>query len=221
MNASQRLYLSLLISLEVALTQSFTLNVVLYVFFIGLLLFQGIRIQRILRYLFIALLPTLATFWSFYLYSVGNLSERLHTAYMMGSRVGLFIFVGAWLTNVVSPSVLLKSLEENLKLSATFIYGMLAALNFIPRFKQTFRSIQAASYMRGQAVHWYQPTLYFKALIHAIRWSEMLAMAMTSHGFQEGATRTRYRSYPYQKFGFVWIALIMCSTFIVLYLSQY
>ncbi|MDF9446142.1 energy-coupling factor transporter transmembrane protein EcfT, partial [Limosilactobacillus mucosae] len=37
---------------------------------------------------------------------------------------------------------------------------------------------------------WWSPTLYFKAILHAITWSDQLAQAMESHGYVEDRART-------------------------------
>lgn len=44
--------------------------------------------------------------------------------------------------------------------------------------------------MRGVTLHWWSPTLYFKAILSAIAWSDQLAQAMETHGFKEGAPRS-------------------------------
>ncbi|MBS9334663.1 energy-coupling factor transporter transmembrane protein EcfT [Fructobacillus sp. M1-13] len=221
MNASQRLFLTLLLSFEIVLTQSLSFNALLLLFFNGLVLSQGLPMKRYLYCWAVGLIPAIGSFWSFYLYAQGDLSHRLHVGLVMGSRVFLLIFVGAWLANKTKEAVLLQSLQQNLHLSNTFIYGLLSALNVMPRFKQAFKKIQAASQMRGVSLHWYQPTLYFKALIQAIQWSESLAMAMTAHGFQEGAVRSVYQTYPYKKVGFAWLALVFILTIGLLWLLPY
>lgn len=221
MNASQRLFLALLLSLEIVLTNSLGFNGLLLLVFNALVLLQRIDWKRYLTYWCVSIIPSIGSFWSFYLYAQGDQAARLHTGLVMGSRVLVLIFVGAWLVNGTRESVLLQSLQQNLHLSNTFIYGLIAALNFMPRFKQAIQNIQAASQMRGESLHWYQPTIYFKALIQAIQWSESLAMAMTAHGFQEGAKRTAYRTYPFKKVGFCWLALVVLFSIVLLRLLPY
>ena len=67
---------------------------------------------------------------------------------------------------------------------------MLAALNLIPKMKQA-----DTIYTRGDAevliyIEVVSPTLYFKAILVAIQWSDQLAQVMESHGFVEGQART-------------------------------
>lgn len=221
MNATQRLLLALLISLEISLTKSVTLNIILMVTSLIILLVKRQSWKKIGFYFLVAVIPVLGTFWSFYLYGQGSRAENLHFGFVMGSRVLAFIFMGAWLTIGMTPYVLLASLRQNLKMSATFTYGILGALNFMPRFKQAIASIQAAGMMRGEVLRWWQPTLYFKALVHAIKWSKNLAMAMTSHGFQEGANRSAYHQYPWSKSGWVTMAVIVLLIQVILRLSTY
>ncbi|GAP00262.1 energy-coupling factor transporter transmembrane component T family protein [Fructobacillus ficulneus] len=221
MNATQRLVLAVLISLEISLTKSVTLNLILVAGALSILLVRRQSLKRLCLYLAVAIIPVLGSFWSFYLYGSGTAAENLHFGMVMGSRVLVFIFIGAWLTLGMTPYVLLASLRQNLKMSATFTYGILGALNFLPRFRQAFTAIQAAGMMRGEVLRWWQPTLYFKSLVHAIKWSKNLAMAMTSHGFQEGANRSAYRTYPMPVSGWVVMAAMMAGIQVVLFLARY
>ncbi|CAK8054857.1 energy-coupling factor transporter transmembrane component T family protein [Eupransor demetentiae] len=221
MNATQRLILAIIISLEIALTQSVTLNLFLLASALLILLLKRTSLKKIGFYFLIAIIPVFGTFWSFYLYGQGSPAANLHFGFVMGSRVLAFIFVGAWLTLGMTPYLLLTSLQQNLKLSATFAYGILGALNFMPRFKQAFGYIRAAGLMRDEALHFWQPTLYFKALVHALKWSESLAMAMTSHGFQEGAARSYYENHAWPGVGWLIMLAIIIVLQVVLWLSVY
>ncbi|MDF7637675.1 energy-coupling factor transporter transmembrane component T [Leuconostocaceae bacterium ESL0958] len=208
MNASQRLLLALLLSVEVALTTSLAFNTGLVLACLLLLCWQRTGLKRLAWLTAVTSLPALATYWSFLLYGQGSASSNAHFALLMASRLFAFVYLGAWFTSRVTAAELLASLEQNFKLSSTFTYGLLAALNFAPRFKRAFLTIQAAAYMRGQPLHFWQPTLYFKALVQALTWSRSLAMAMNSHGFQEGAQRSVYQRYPFRWIGLCWLVLI-------------
>lgn len=130
----------------------------------------------------------LGTWWSFIAFGVG---ATWHNAWIFASRLYAYIFLGAVLTLTVPIHTLLLSLMQNLKLSATFAYGLLAAFNLLPRIRQQIKIIRYAAQLRGVTYHFWQPQLYFKAILVALNWSRDLAEAMTSHGFSEGYPRTQ------------------------------
>ena len=57
------------------------------------------------------------------------------------------------------------------------------------------KTIRAAGQMRGINLSWWSPTLYFKAILHAITWSDQLAQAMESHGYVEDRADQRSSDY--------------------------
>lgn len=209
MNLTQRFIFSLIISLEVAFTQSILANLLLVFLSVLSLLWRRISVKRLLGYLLLAAIPMVGTFLSFYLYGSGTASQNLHFGGVMASRILTFVYVGAWFSYRLDVYELMASLEQNLRLSTTFVYGILGAVSFIPRFKQALQSIRAAGLMRGQYLSILSPTLYFKAIVQALIWSESLAMAMTARGFQEGGQRSHYRLYPYRPFG--WLIIVVVS----------
>ncbi|MDF7626822.1 energy-coupling factor transporter transmembrane component T [Lactobacillaceae bacterium L1_55_11] len=209
MNASQKLILVLLLSLELAFTQSAILNLMVVGACLVAMVVARVSWRRLLFYLGVAAIPVLGTFLSFWFYGSGSAASNGHIAWVMSTRLLAFISLGAWFAQTVNPYVLMTALEQNFKLSPTFVYGILGALNFLPKFKTALKNVLAVAQMRGQSLHVWSPALYAKALIQSLAWSENLAQAMTAHGFQEGAPRTHFRQDRLPLLGWLILALIL------------
>ena len=169
MNQSFKLLLVLIIALEVSFTRHLTINLVLVAVAIIYLLTKRIR-PRLFGWLFLMpLFPAVAVFITIAWFSPGH---DYFYAWVLFSRIYVYVFTGAAITQTTSPLELTRSLEQNLHLPSKFAYGTLAAVNLIPRIKMAVK------------------TLYFKAILHAITWSDQLAQAMESHGYVEDRART-------------------------------
>ena len=187
MNPSIKLLLLLIISLEISFTNQLYVNLILIVCLLLILLFHHLTWRRFMWLMLIPLIPGIAVLITIGGYGPGH---SWLTGWSMVSRFYVYVFAGGVMTFTTSTLALARSLEQNCHLPSKFAYGTLAALNILPRIKQTVISIRIAGRMRGTNLHWWSPTLYFKAILSAIRWSDQLAQAMETHGFREGRTYT-------------------------------
>ncbi len=186
MNPSLKLLLLLIISIEVSFTDRLTANVVLAVVLFGFLISQRLRWQQLLWALGLPLIPGIAVMITLGVYSGHN----WFLAWVMLSRFYVYVLAGSALIFTTTNLELVRSLEQNGHLSSKFAYGTLAALNIFPTIRRSVTRIRVAGQMRGVDLHWWSPTLYFKAILAALRWSDQLAQAMEMHGFREGQART-------------------------------
>ncbi|MBM7543950.1 energy-coupling factor transport system permease protein [Weissella beninensis] len=193
MNASVKLGIVLLLSLEISFTKSISLNCLLVISSLIYLLGKKINLKNFIYTACIPLLPAFGSWSSIYFYGTG---DNHHMAWVMFSRIFAYVWLGATLTLTTHIDEILKALEQNVKLPNTFVYGMLAAFNFIPKIGQEIKTIKIAAQMRGVTLHFWSPQIFFKAILTSLRWSNNLAQAMTSHGFSEGAPRTYYQVMP-------------------------
>lgn len=187
MNPSLQLLLVLLISFEVSFTSRLTANLVFLVIVIFVLLAHRLHWRQWLWLLAGPFLPALALFVTIVFYSPGH---DWHFGFVLVSRIYLYVMLGATVTFTTTPLKLAQSLEQTAHLPAKFAYGTLSAVNLLPKIKQEVIQIRAAALMRGVTLHLWSPTLYFKAILVAINWSDQLAQAIESHGFVEGKQRT-------------------------------
>ena len=85
---------------------------------------------------------------------------------------------------------------------------------------QQIKTIRVAAQMRGMTLHVWDPQLYFKAILSAIRWSQSLAEGMVSHGFTEGAQRTHLETVTINRRDWL-IALLILIIFQLLLLPRW
>lgn len=187
MNPSLKLFLVLLISLEVTFTSNLVANLIVIIVTFLLLWHHHFTGQQFLQLLLIPLLPAGALVITIGIFSPGH---NWPYGWMLVSRLYLYVSCGSLFVHTTSPLSLARSLEQNCHLPSKYAYGVLAAFNLVPRIKQSITTIYQAGLMRGVGLHWWSPSLYFKAILAAIQWSDQLAMAMESHGFIEGRPRT-------------------------------
>lgn len=187
MNPSLKLFLALIISLEITFTTRLTGNTIIIIAALTYLAFARVPLAKVVKPLLITLIPAVALFTTIAFFSP---QRNIRFAWVLVSRLYCYVSVGAAVTLTTPKLDLIHSLEQNCHLPSKFAYGFLAALNLIPRITQAVKTIRVAGEMRGVNLHWWSPTLYFKAILAAISWANQLAQAMETHGFVEGAPRT-------------------------------
>lgn len=201
-----------LIIVSIGLATSFIRSVILNVAVIILsLLYLGwarASLKKTIVILLVAFPLALGSWLSFYFFGTGN---RWHVAWIYGSRVYAYLTLALTLTLTTSTKVWLVSLHQHLKLSNTFVYGVLASLNMFSRLKSAFQQVRYSAMLRGQAYHLWQPRFYLRLIIIALNWSGDLAMAMTSQGFTEGEERTELVAEPWPKWQLILVVLLLAA----------
>ncbi|MDD6431508.1 MAG: energy-coupling factor transporter transmembrane component T [Lactobacillaceae bacterium] len=187
MNPSLKLFLVLIIALEVTFTSHLYSNVVIIILALSYLIYRRVRWQRLAWLIIITLVPAVAIFVTITFFSPGH---NVYFAWVLVSRLYVYVMTGSAVSCTTSALQLVRSLEQNCHLPSKFAYGILAALNLFPRIAQEVRLIRIAGQMRGITLHWWSPRLYFKAILAASQWADQMAQAMESHGFVEGQVRT-------------------------------
>lgn len=187
MNPSIKLLLLLFVSLEISFTNRLYPNLILIGCLFIILVLSHLTWRQFWGLVLIPLIPGIAV-----LITIGGYgpSHNWFIGWSMVARFYVYVLAGGIMTFTTPTLTLVRSLEQNCHLPSKFAYGTLAALNILPRIKQAVISIRIAGRMRGVNLHWWSPTLYFKAILSAIRWSDQLAQAMETHGFREDAQRT-------------------------------
>ena len=187
MNPSLNLIFALIISLEITFTTHLTGNLVIIIGALLILVYHRVGPRKVFKLALITLIPAAALFVTMAFFSPGH---NVFFAWVLVSRLYCYVLVGGAVTLTTNKLTLIRSLEQNCHLPSKFAYGFLAALNLVPRIRQAVVTIRVAGQMRRVNLHWWSPTLYFKAILSAIQWSDQLAQAMETHGFVEGAPRT-------------------------------
>lgn len=193
MNPSLKLFLVLIITLEVTFTSHLYSNVVIIILALAYLIYRRVRWQRLAWLIVITLVPALAIFVTIAFFSPDH---NVYFAWVLVTRLYVYVLTGSAVSCTTSALLLVRSLEQNCHLPSKFAYGILAALNLFPRIAQEVRLIRIAGQMRGITLHWWSPRLYFKAILAASQWADQMAQAMESHGFVEGQSRTSAHRVP-------------------------
>ncbi|MCY9806474.1 energy-coupling factor transporter transmembrane component T [Lentilactobacillus senioris] len=186
MNAGLKLFLTILVAIEISFVTNLTVNLVVIGVSLIILLFTKIKWRSLVKLFFWPLFPAAGLLVSQLYY--GNGGPLF--AWILFTRIYAYVFVGAIFTETTDLTTLALTLEQNFHLPAKFAYGVLAAFNLLPKIVEQVKTIKTAGLMRGVVLHFWSPQLYFKAILASISWSENLAEAMTSHGFVEGQRRS-------------------------------
>lgn len=193
MNPSLAFLLVFLISLEISLKASLVTNILVLTIALFFLLWKKISFKDLLLLILLPLIAAFTIFATLYWFSP---KPDHYYAWVLSSRVYVYVFSIACVAKTTSATQLARSLEQNLHLPSKFAYGVLAALNLFPRIKLTIKQIRAAGMMRGVYLSFWSPVLYFKAILVALSSAENLAQGMESHGYTEGAPRSAIIKVP-------------------------
>lgn len=214
MNPSLKLILALIISLEITFTTHLVGNLIIIGAALVDLAWHRVSPTKVVKLLLVTLVPAAALFTTLAFFSPDH---DAFFATVLVSRLYCYVTVGAAVTLTTPKLALIRSLEQNCHLPSKFAYGFLAALNLVPRIRQAVITIRTAGEMRGVTLHWWSPTLYFKAILNAINWADQLAQAMETHGFVEGAPRTATQTIPLQRKDWYWwgTALVLVQLILI------
>ena len=217
MNPGMKLLLVMIIALEISFTQSLTVNIILIGVSLIYILLQRVHMKALFGLLFWPLFPALGLFVSLWLYG----SAGIHFAWILFTRIYAYVFLGATFTLTSSITDLSLTLEQDFRLPAKFAYGVLAAFNLMPKITEEIRIIKTSALMRGQALHFWSPKLYFKSILSSIQWSQNLAEAMTSHGFVEDQARTHYKVIRITAIDWILFVGLLVIVQVLLYFLRY
>ncbi len=208
-NAAIYASLILILTFELSFSQS-----ILAVFMGCIIFLIGQRKSRLLLWLFfLPLLPAIGTFWSIYLH--GTSSQQ---AWLLFSRTYAFAGLGLAFAVGVDFEELLLLLEQK-GLAPNFVYGILVVVHALPEVKREINDLKEASLLRGKTFHFWSPMLYVKTLLVAVSWRDKYTEAMSAHGYEEGATRSRKEHFVSAKVSLGLAILIIIFTNLFIFLT--
>ncbi|MEG0257849.1 MAG: energy-coupling factor transporter transmembrane component T [Christensenella sp.] len=180
-----------------------TLNLVIFGASLAVLAFSKIKWSTALKLLIPVAVLTLGMYMTgMKFHSGANIGVGAGNALLSGSGVlsGLQLasrvlaFAGVGMTFVLTTNnmELMRSLEQQLHMPVKFVYGLQAAFSLLPNMQEEYRKTKAAFWARGIYPFSVSPRLLIPLMVKSVRWSEALAAAMESKGFDEKAKRTTY-----------------------------
>lgn len=187
-----------------------TLNaIVCAVCLILLLVFSRFRLRTMIGLLIPALLAAISLFMTGLLHansSAGadltatenfqvamNASLSFYNALQLGTRVLAFAMLGILFALTTDAELFIQSLMHQCHLPPQFAYGTLAAFHLMPHIREEYHNAGLAYRARGIGAGRLSLQPLFTAMVSCIRWSENVAMAMESKGFDGDGPRTYYQ----------------------------
>ncbi|MEY8664622.1 MULTISPECIES: energy-coupling factor transporter transmembrane component T [Enterococcus] len=194
LNPTVKLFAILGLALLVSFQNNFRLNLLLSVLFFGITVNERSLKKSLL--LFSALtLAAIGVFFTGLLYYQGNQGGPSSAAAIrygldIASRIYCFGILGSSFSVSTTINELIYSLQQQLRLPAVFAYGLLAAFQIAPIIPAEYQNIRNSMRSRGISVNPFSFKMLIPLLVKSIRWSELLATAMLSRGFDSEAKRT-------------------------------
>lgn len=121
--------------------------------------------------------------------SIGSLYNGMQLA----TRVFAFAGLGLLFSLTTKAQGFIYSLQRQLRLPPKFAYGILAAVHLLPNIREEYGNARLALAVRGAAAGPLSMRPVFCMFVNAVRWSEMLSIAMESRGFDGDGARTYYQ----------------------------
>ena len=182
-----------------ALTESWRLNLgIMLICFMALLIASRCRMSTFFKTLAPALIMAGALFWSGIVFgkvpegAVGSMgiSNTVESALLMSTRILAYVGMGMLFALSMDQEEFIVSLMHQCHLKPKFAYGVLAAVHLLPTLQREWQEVQLAYRVRGKKTGLIPMGPLFNTLVNGIRWSENVAMAMESKGFDGDGERT-------------------------------
>lgn len=196
----------LIIGLVVAFCGSIYLDLGLIILLLVLIFSSKINYLSFLRFILIALLAAIGIYMTGQKFYVGDnnlvtifnhqFSAKDAYAFELALRIITYSLVGISFSLTSQITDFVYSMHQQLKIPQKYSYGILAAFFMIPLVKQEYQKVKYAFNARGIKISIFNANYYLPILVKAIRWSEAIALAMQSKGFDDNATRSNYYQYP-------------------------
>lgn len=121
-----------------------------------------------------------------------SMSRNYLTALQLSTRLLAFAGLGSLFALTTEGDHFVASLIKQCRIKTEFAYGLLAAVNLMPNLVKELKKVKLAYLVRGFKVTNLSFKVIFTMMVNSIRWSESVAMAMESKGFDSKSPRTYY-----------------------------
>lgn len=181
-----------------ALTSSWKLNLaVLIAALLALLLLSNCKLSSLVKTFVPVILLAGAVFvsgmsygksaaQSAFIYDVASMDSAL----LLSTRILAYVGMGMVFALSTDQKEFIMSLMHQAHIKPKFAYGVLAAVNLIPTLRREWDEVNLAYRARKKRTGLLPIGPLFNTLVNGIRWSENVAMAMESKGFDGDGSRT-------------------------------
>lgn len=181
-----------------ALTSSWKLNLaVLIAALLALLLLSNCKLSSLVKTFVPVILLAGAVFVSGMSYgksaahsaSIYDVAS-MDSALLLSTRILAYVGMGMLFALSTDQKEFIMSLMHQAHVKPKFAYGVLAAVNLIPTLRREWDEVNLAYRARKKRTGLLPIGPLFNTLVNGIRWSENVAMAMESKGFDGDGSRT-------------------------------
>ena len=120
------------------------------------------------------------------IYDVASMDSVL----LLSTRILAYVGMGMVFALSTDQKEFIMSLMHQAHVKPKFAYGVLAAVNLIPTLRREWDEVNLAYRARKKRTGLLPIGPLFNTLVNGIRWSENVAMAMESKGFDGDGSRT-------------------------------
>ena len=120
------------------------------------------------------------------IYDVASMDSAL----LLSTRILAYVGMGMVFALSTDQKEFIMSLMHQAHVKPKFAYGVLAAVNLIPTLRREWDEVNLAYRARKKRTGLLPIGPLFNTLVNGIRWSENVAMAMESKGFDGDGSRT-------------------------------
>ena len=181
-----------------ALTSSWKLNLaVLIAALLALLLLSNCKLSSLVKTFVPVILLAGAVFVSGMSYGKSAAQSAsiydvasMDSALLLSTRILAYVGMGMVFALSTDQKEFIMSLMHRAHVKPKFAYGVLAAVNLIPTLRREWDEVNLAYRARKKRTGLLPIGPLFNTLVNGIRWSENVAMAMESKGFDGDGSRT-------------------------------
>lgn len=181
-----------------ALTSSWKLNLaVLIAALLTLLLLSNCKLSSLVKTFVPVILLAGAVFVSGMSYGKSAAQSAsiydvasMDSALLLSTRILAYVGMGMVFALSTDQKEFIMSLMHQAHVKPKFAYGVLAAVNLIPTLRREWDEVNLAYRARKKRTGLLPIGPLFNTLVNGIRWSENVAMAMESKGFDGDGSRT-------------------------------
>ena len=181
-----------------ALTSSWKLNLaVLIAALLALLLLSNCKLSSLVKTFVPVILLAGAVFVSGMSYGKSAAQSAaiydvasMDSALLLSTRILAYVGMGMVFALSTDQKEFIMSLMHQAHIKPKFAYGVLAAVNLIPTLRREWDEVNLAYRARKKRTGLLPIGPLFNTLVNGIRWSENVAMAMESKGFDGDGSRT-------------------------------
>ena len=205
-NPSVKAFTVLVCGLLISFSYSARLNGLLILVCLALLAGSRVRMASVVKILIPATLAAASLFFAALLHTgnapgapvTGSLNfgvmsysmTSVSNAFQLALRIYAYAFLGMLFALTTDSEEFIYSLMQQCRLSPKFAYGVLAAYHLLPTIQREYASIRMAYKVKGYRITPLSFNPIFSMLVNTMHWSENVAMAMESKGFDGTKNRT-------------------------------